>query len=53
MRKLLITIAAALALATAVVPAGASADAAGPAIGASAPSDVALRPTAIEYGLIF
>jgi hypothetical protein len=50
MRKIVLTVTAALALAAGALPAAAGADP-GPSV-APSPSDTALRPTAIEYGLI-
>ncbi len=50
MRKLLITLTAALAVTAAALPAAAGADPA--AVAAPSPADTALRPTAVEYAVM-
>ena len=50
MRKLTITLAAALAIAAAALPAAVGADRSAPVTASR--TDTALRPTAIEYGLL-
>jgi hypothetical protein len=52
MRKILITLLAAIAIAAATLPATASADHGDAAVAAPGYSDVALRPTAVEYAVM-